>query len=292
MDPLQMGNSQQQNSQPESTSEASTGSDVYNGYLNGIPEQDRPIVAKYAKDWDGNVTRKIQEIHESYKPYKDLGSIEDIQQALTFFDRFDKMPLEVYKLFRESLVQNEEGLREQYGDEYDTILYGGENGDNVSEEYIYVDEYGNEIDPDDLDDYEEVESFQNEGDVNSVLEQHGVTIQELADWKAQQDQSAAQAQENAELDEYVKKLHTTYLQGYKLDEDDNDFLLIQLAKDKTPEQAAEAWKKKFGGQQSRPVPRVLAGQGGVGNDQVDLAKLRGDDRASMVADLLRARKST
>lgn len=276
MEPLQMGTSQSDNSNTDVS--ASTGSEVYNGYLNNIPEQDRNIVAKYAKDWDGNVTRKIQEIHESYKPYKDLGDIEDIQKALTFYTRFDEMPLEVYKLFKESLQQ-------EYGDDFESQIWKNEE---MSDEYEYVDEYGNPVDPSELDQYEVVEEPNN--DVQALLDQYGTTLQEIVDWKNAQVSREQQEAENRQLDEHLSNLHNTYLQGYKLDEDDKDFLLIQLAKEKTPEQAAEAWKKKFGGQQSRPVPRVLPGQGGVGNDQVDLAKLRGNDRTNMVAQLLEARK--
>lgn len=266
---------QEQDNQNQQQSEpASTESDLYNGFLNNIPEQDRGIVAKYAKDWDGNVTRKMQEIHEQYKPYKELGDVDKIQTALTLMDRFDTMPLEVYKLFHESLAQ-------RYGEDFADKLWEDQMNDDV--EYEYVDEDGNPVDPADLDDYEVVE---NSG-INDTLQQYGATIEDLQNWKNAQEQQAREAQENAELDGMLKNMHTTFLEGYKLDEDDNDWLLVQLAKNRTPEQAAEAWKKKFGGQQSpRLAPRILAGQGGVANDQVDLAKLRGAGRRKMVADIL------
>jgi hypothetical protein len=251
--------------------EASSESELYNGYLNNIPEVDREIVAKYAKDWDGNVTRKMQEIHEQYKPYKDLGDPEYLGKAALLMDRFDSMPLEVYKLFRDSLVQNEEELRGKYGDQYDAILYGDSQ---MNEEELEGDE-----------EYEEIEL---PDEIADMLQQQNTTIEELKAWKDSQESSAREAQENRELDEHLKNMHNTFLQGYKLDEDDNDWLLIQLAKEKTPEQAAEAWKKKFGGQQSqaRPAAKILSGQGGVANDQVDLAKLRGQDRRKMIADIL------
>ena len=60
-------------------------------------------------------------------------------------------------------------------------------------------------------------------------------------------------------------MHNSLLKGYKLDSDDDDWLLIQMSKGKEPKEAAEAWVKKFGGQQSgtRPIaPRIMSGQGG------------------------------
>lgn len=267
MDDIQFGGNG--DSSPDLTTDTS---ELYNGFLNDIPEQDRDIVGKYVKQWDGNVTKQFQKIHENYKPYKDLGDLERLQIANEFFSRFETNPLEVYQIFRDGLV-------EQFGEDFENQMY---QQDDDGEEYEYED---GEYDDDD-DDYEEVDLPDG---VVQFLEQIGGSVQDLIDWKDSQEQSALEAQENEQLDNMLKEMHNTLLQGYKLDEDDDDWLLIQMSKGREPQEAAQAWINKFGGQQSpvpRPVARILSGQGGVPNDQVDVSKLRGQQRKDIVAALL------
>ena len=246
-------------------------SEIYHGFLNNIPEQDRQIVGRYAKDWDGAVTKQFQKIHEQYKPYKELGDIEALQQAQQFVSRFNEMPLEVYQVFKQGLI-------EHFGEDFEDQLMNGQE-----EEYEDVE---GEYDDDDDGDYEEIEL---PDAVIDFLEQIGATVDDIQSWKEQQEAAAEEQYENEQLDKLLKDVHNTLLQGYKLDSDDDDWLLIQMSKGKEPKEAAEAWIKKFGGQQSgnpRTAPRIMSGQGGVPNDQVDLAKLKGQDRKNAVAAIL------
>jgi hypothetical protein len=245
-------------------------SQLYHGFLNDIPEQDREIVARYAKNWDGNVTKQFQKIHEGYKPYKELGDLQRLQIANEFFNRFETNPLEVYQIFKQ-------GLAEQYGEDFENEMYTQDEDDQEFEEDD-DEEY-------DDDEYEEVDLPDS---VVEFLEGIGASVQDLVDWKSSQESQAQEAYENEQLDNMLTEMHNTLLKGYKLDEDDDDWLLIQMSKGREPAEAAQAWVNKFGGQQSasRPVARILSGQGGVPNDQVDLSKLRGTDRRSAVAALL------
>jgi hypothetical protein len=248
-------------------------SEIYHGFLNNIPEQDRQIVGRYAKDWDGAVTKQFQKIHEQYKPYKELGDVEALQQAQQFVSKFNEMPLEVYQVFKQGLI-------EHFGEDFEDQLM---NGNQEYEESEY-EEY--EDDDDDGGDYEEIEL---PDAVLDFLEQIGATVDDIQSWREQQEAAAEEQYENEQLDNLLKDVHNSLLKGYKLDSDDDDWLLIQMSKGKEPKEAAEAWIKKFGGQQSgaRPVaPRIMSGQGGVPNDQVDLTKLRGQDRRNAVAAIL------
>ena len=246
-------------------------SEIYHGFLNNIPEQDRQIVGRYAKDWDGAVTKQFQKIHEQYKPYKELGDIEALQQAQQFVSRFNEMPLEVFQVFKQGLI-------EHFGEDFEDQLMNGQDEDVEYEDGEYED--------DDDGDYEEIEL---PDAVIDFLEQIGATVDDINSWKEQQEAAAEEQYENEQLDKLLKDVHNTLLQGYKLDSDDDDWLLIQMSKGKEPKEAAEAWIKKFGSQQSgnpRIAPRIMSGQGGVPNDQVDLAKLKGQDRKNAVAAIL------
>lgn len=269
MDDIEFGDGE--NGDSASPDLASDTSQLYHGFLNDIPDQDRGIVAKYAKQWDGNVTKQFQKIHEGYRPYKDLGDLERLKIANEFFNRFETDPFEVYKIFKQGLVEN-------FGDDFEDQMYGQQEDPDVEyEDDEYDDEEG---------DYEEIELPDN---VANFLESIGANVQDLVDWKSSQEQQAQEAQENEQLDKMLNDMHTSLLQGYKLDEDDDDWLLIQMSKGKEPQQAAEAWIRKFGGQQSppsRPVARILSGQGGVMNDQVDVTKLDAGNRKATIAALL------
>jgi hypothetical protein len=72
-------------------------------FLAAIPETDRPVVEKYIKDWDGQVTQKFQSIHDEYKPYKELGVDPDtIKQLVSFVEWIETEPQEVIKFLTES----------------------------------------------------------------------------------------------------------------------------------------------------------------------------------------------
>ena len=105
-------------------------SEFAQGILNKIPEQDRNIVAKYIKDWDGNVTKKFQEIHENYKPYKEFGSVEDLKTAMEIISQMNNDPIGFINLMQEALKESgfDMGTEEEYEEsgsalpEYENVL--------------------------------------------------------------------------------------------------------------------------------------------------------------------------
>lgn len=75
------------------------------GFLANIPDTDRPIVEKYVKDWDAGVTKKFQEIHGTYEPFKALGDLESLQQAVSLAELIDTNPQYVYGVLADALKE-------------------------------------------------------------------------------------------------------------------------------------------------------------------------------------------
>lgn len=55
---------------PSGTDDSGSQSDLYAPYLEKFPTSLHPIATEVFKEWDGNVTRRIQSVHEEYEPYK------------------------------------------------------------------------------------------------------------------------------------------------------------------------------------------------------------------------------
>jgi hypothetical protein len=71
-DPIQIPNlGTPPSNPPESSSGEGEFSEFASQYLNSVEEADRPIVSKYIKGWDGNVTQKFQELNDQLKVYQD-----------------------------------------------------------------------------------------------------------------------------------------------------------------------------------------------------------------------------
>jgi hypothetical protein len=83
--------------QSEGQGEASLSSD----FLNNVPESDRAVVGRYIKDWDAGVTKKFQEIHGQYEPYKQLGDVEKLRQAVEVYDLLDNSPEIIYETLKQ-----------------------------------------------------------------------------------------------------------------------------------------------------------------------------------------------
>src|SRR5215831_17116395 len=70
-------------------------------FLRNVPEADRAVVSRYIKDWDSGVTKRFQEIHNQYAPYKELGDVNQLRQAIEVYDLLDNQPEVVYESLRQ-----------------------------------------------------------------------------------------------------------------------------------------------------------------------------------------------
>jgi hypothetical protein len=93
-------------------------SDLSNGFLARIPEADREVVGRYVNDWNAGVTRRFQDIHQQYEPYKQLGDYETLTQYKAVYDYLKTNPEQVYKTLHETFGQQAqpETPEDEYGD--------------------------------------------------------------------------------------------------------------------------------------------------------------------------------
>ena len=206
------------------------------GFLKNIPdEQARSIISPYVKDWDSKVGEKFREIHESYKPYKELGNVEDVQAALEFVASLNDDPVNTYKQLTELLIS--EGL-------LDVPVEDNEQG-NGTVEVPEVPGIPKEF----------MTEFQN---MKKELESVRTTVSNV-------EQARIDASEKAELDSYMKQLHTEH------GEFDDHFVLSKLAAGIPAKDAVQSFKDtiaKFtqGSTSSTPnklpPPKVFTGPAG------------------------------
>jgi hypothetical protein len=225
------------------------------GFLRAIPEQDRNIVQKYIKDWDGNVTRKFQSIHEQYQPYKELGDYEELRQAMALNQYLQNNPVDFYNHLQETLDEmREQGL-------------------------IVTEEQEEQFIP-------QTESVQQPDRVAELEEQ----MQAFLEWQQEQVNSAEEAEQMQELDNLMDQMHTVH------GDFDDDWVLLQLSRGATPEQAIEGWnsllQSKVGSFQTRkPIPNVMGGNGAVSGSQADFGKMSRDERIAFITQSIQAANS-
>lgn len=243
---------------PEPTDEDS----LADGFLKEIPDGDRSIVAKYVKNWDGQVTNKFKAIREQYKPYKELGDINTAKQLRELQVRLQSDPVGTFKLMRDALI-------ETYGPDFDKD--GEPAMPGFADEIDDTDDGGQSFDPQ--------QTGINDPNEQRLLELQN-ELEEMRSWRDQQESSAREAAENKQLDGILQQMHTDYGAF------DDSWILLQFANGATPEQAIQAWQQFtesiVGSSRTRPAPRIMGGQGGVPSNQVDVTKLAGRERRDVV----------
>lgn len=231
-------------------------SEFATGVLSGIPEADRGIVGKYLKDWDGNVTKKFQSIHDEYKPYKDLGDPEALQEAMYYRSLLQDNPANFVQMLQEAI----EEAKMSDPDYQPESLNGGNN--NPVEGGIAP-----EID---------ARFGQMEKMLGNMLNQ----FQQFTGGYQEQ-------QQMAEFDRLLGNLHSQH------GEFDDDVVSLYIERGMSPDEAVKAFQenivKKYGSPTHRPAPILPPTNGAVHQQgQVDTSKLSKDDRKRFGADILRA----
>jgi len=227
---------------------------LLNPFLSGIPEADRDLVGKYVKDWDANVTKKFQAIHESYKPYKELGMEPDkLAEAVNIYRIIDQEPERVLEILQEMLkVENEE---------------------IVTPEIIQpvVPEYEGLPEP-------FVQKF---SQMETALERFNNFI-EL------QEQQRVEAEQFRELDTLLERMHT------KHGDFDDEYVIAKLAAGMSPEDSISSYTKlveKLTAPKSSPAPSLLGGAGGVPTGQVNPKEMTSAETRDFIARALAANNS-
>lgn len=220
-----------------------------NNFLKDVPEEHRTILEPYIKKWDSGVTRRFQELNSKLKPYEglDVSDPAELKQALEIYKILDSDPRRVY-----------EALRAQF-----------DSGDFEEDN----NEDGNE-------------SFQGlPPELTQQLTEQQQVLEALAEYVLGQQQTTQEAQEDAELENYLELLKGEF------GEFDEDYVLAKMYKGMNGENAVKAWQAAIQQQlnsagSTRPAARVLSGGGVVPSEAQNVAKIPRKDIKNMVAQLM------
>lgn len=232
------------------------------GFLSRIPENERDIVGKYVKQWDAGVTRRFQELHGKYKPYEELGDVEQLQKAMEIYSVLDEDPQRLYN-----------ALGEAFG-------YGSQQGQNgVEGQQQQIGNTGEEDNP--------LQSAFTE--LQGRFDEQAKVLEAVAQYILNQDQVSKQSQEDQELDQYVGLLKEEY------GEFDEDYVLTKMYHGMSGEEAVQSWNNMVqqhvnqASQSTANLPTILSSSGGsavpVGETQ-KLGSFSSKDIRSLVADVL------
>jgi len=226
---------------------------LLNPFLSGIPEADRDLVGKYVKDWDANVTKKFQAIHDSYKPYKELGMEPDkLAEAVNIYRIIDQEPERVLEILQEMLkVEN------------------GEVEPVITQPV--VPEYEGLPQP-------FVEKF-------SQME---TSLERFNNFIESQEQQKIEAQQFQELDTLLERMHTKH--G---DFDDEYVIAKLAAGMSPEDSISSYTKlvEKLTAPKSSPAPSLLGGAGGVPTGQVNPKEMTSAETRDFIARALAANNS-
>ena len=224
-------------------------SDFARGILNQIPEEDRNVVAKYYKDWDSNVTKRFQGIHEEYRPYKELGSVDELQEAVRWIGALNEDPVAFIKMVQEAMKES-------------GIVY--ENDDDRSN----------------LPEYEGLPQAVVD-QIRSLQETVGGLSEKLSHFEG----TNQEKEEQAAFDRMLADLHTRH---GDFDEDWVVLQIARgLDPDEAAKAFPEyIGKYSSSGPTHKPAPNLFSGASGSVPNQVDMSKMSKDEkRAAAVAAL-------
>lgn len=236
---------QESNSEPELNEFAQ-------GILSKIPEEDRTVVSKYIKEWDGGVTQHLQKIHVDYEPYKELGDIDDLKIAMEYISLLQNDPRTFIKTVTDAMKEAGMSLNEE---------------DDLEEEFEETPvgipkEYQQRMD--------------------KMEEMLGTMFDRFEGYTTTQEQE----RQIAQLDKVIDNLHSTH------GDFDDDWVLLQIERGKDPKEAVEMYEKKFGSPKGKPPPTLLSANGAVRQDQVDPSKLSNEDKKKYAYQVLMANQDT
>lgn len=182
-------------------------------FLSAIPEEHKEIVGKYVKEWDAGVTRKFQEIHGTYAPYKELGDIDSLNQAITIAKMLDEDPEHIYNALAEMLGKNVQSTPQGGGGSV-----GSQIIPNGSQQQVPP----------------ELNAFLTP--VQEQMAQQQKMLEQMAQILVQSNNQSRDAQEDAALENYLAELKTRH------GEFDEESVLLKIMNGTDADQAVEQWK--------------------------------------------------
>lgn len=249
--------------QPPVTTTVPESQAPYANYLAELPETVRSLVEPTFKKWDGDVTRRFQELHSEYDPWKpvlELGDPDLVQAQLQIAQVLEEDPQRFLKAFADAypeLVQEALGQQQTPTQQ----VTPGQN----SEQGL------GDLDPNDP--------------LVQRLNQLEQTLSQVAGGFSNFTEGQQQQEHQRILDQTLADLHT------KHGDFDDTYVLSQMAfRNLTPEKAVEEFKNnilaRYGQPQQQPqppqqvAPQVLPPGGGLPANPVNIADLANDDKAT------------
>lgn len=230
-------------------------------FLSRIPDADRAVVEKYVKQWDAGVTRRFQELHKEYEPYKGLGELEELQKARELYGILDEDPERLYN-----------ALKEVFGEEV-----AGQQQNQQNETNGEVPEYQGALD-----------EFQ------AKFDQQTQVLEALAQYVLNQESQSKESSEDKELEDYMGLLKEEFGQF------DEDYVLTKMYHGASGEDAVKAYQDfvqqitNQAGSVGGNLPTFISSSGGGGVPHTPSQKL-GDasskDIQALVVDVLRQSNS-
>lgn len=265
-------------SAPEVTPEETGGDNpAWNSLLEKLPSSLHELVKPDLKEWDSGVTKKFQEIHDQYAPYKSFAEqkieAEELQQAYQLFQALQADPEAVYKR-----------MAEYYG-------YGTAAPVTPTEPATSIPDAPTAIDFGDP----ALNAWVQQQQEKSV-QQEALLVQmgQLLLSERQQAESAQLEQQQAQLwDTESAKAKEKY--GDIVDNPAVISLVAQFGDfDKAVAIVKDTIEAELTARSRPPGPTVLSGSGGSlpTPDAPDLAKMSSKDTRNLVVEMLKSAKAT
>lgn len=243
-----------------------TSNDLYAPYLEKFPSSLHPIAQEVFKEWDGNVTQRIQKVHQEYEPYKAF--IQDyepdaIQQAIAIAEAMERDP----QAFIDAAM-NAYGL---------TPAQAMQQVDDAQQQL-----QAPELDLDDP--------------AQQRLAQHEQLLATMAEAMLRERQEREEAvvyqQQEEDYNNAMQQLTEKY------GEFDQQYVNVLLAQGYDPDTAVQTWQSQvetFAQQRLAPnqqAPVIMGAGGGTPSIQRDVENLSSQDTRRLVEEMLRAAKES
>lgn len=278
------GTGGEQQQQQQQTDEGQGSDSLSSGFLANVPDADRAVVERYVNDWDANVTRKFQEIHSQYAPYKELGDPQQLQEAMQVYQLLDQNPEVIYEALQQHFASQQQpgqqqqmfpppGQQQQFQQQTQQTPQQGfvPGQQNQQQPGVVPPELANYLSP-----------------LQQQLQQQQQMLQSVAQVIVTQNQQQQQQQEDAMLDTYLADLKQ------KHGDFDEQYVLVQIYNGIDGDQAVQQWKdtlNQYANQNAGnglPNPPAALSGGSAPSESVDLGKIDRKDVVSLTSAVMQA----
>lgn len=243
-------------SQQTQERESDNSAGLYDKYLDRFPESLRPVATEVFKDWDAQTTKRFQDLHSQYEPWKPLAeefAPEEVAQAIALAQALESNPQEfveaVAKAYNITPAQAAQAIADEQG------VAGLEE----QEQQQYV------SDP--------------------RIEQMEQALHKMAEIMFQERQQQTFQQEDALLDQTMSALKQQH------GDFDEEFVLTKIANGVDPAQAVAQYnaavEAALARRNSIEAPTVMGSGGGLPTAQTSVSQLSSQDTQKLVAEMLK-----